>query len=162
MGVFDDRIDLWDVTLRVRREGSGPPVLLLHGHAGTLDVWDELALALATGHSVVRPDLRGYGGSVRTTDEAWPALEHEMALDCLALMLSLGHDAFSVVGQDLGGHVAARLAAEHPTKIDRLVVIDTVALPPPARPTLVLWSDGPPFTETLIAFLEDGRAAQAR
>ncbi|MET7418185.1 alpha/beta fold hydrolase [Dactylosporangium sp. NPDC005555] len=156
--MFDERVDLWDVTLRVRREGTGTPVLLLHGHAGTLEAWDPLAPLLAARHTVVRPDLRGYGGSSRETDEGWPALEHEMVLDCLALMHSLGHDSFAVVGRDLGGHVAARLAAEHPTKIDRLVVIDAVPLPPPTRPTLTLWSGGPPFTESLIAFL----GAQAR
>lgn len=157
MRVFDEWVDLWDVTLRIRREGSGPPVLLLHGHAGTLEVWDELAPLLAAHHTVVRPDLRGHGASARTTDEDWPALVHEMVLDNLALMHSLGHDSFAVVGRDLGGHVAAALAAEHPTKIDRLVAVDAVPLPPPACPTLVLWSDGPPFTESLLDFLRPGR-----
>lgn len=156
MGVFEDRIDLWDVTLRVRREGAGPPVLLLHGHGGTLDGWDELAAVLAREHTVVRPDLRGYGGS-RGGDadagEAWPHLAHEMVLDCLALMHSLGHDTFAVLGQDLGAHVAARLAAEHPTKIERLIVIDAVPLPPPACPTLTLWSDGPDCTPAVRDFL---------
>lgn len=160
MRVFDDRVDLWDVTLRVRREGTGPPVLLLHGAAGTLEVWDEFAPVLAERCTVVRPDLRGHGGSVRATDEAWPALQHEMVLDSLALMHSLGHDSFAVVGQDLGGHVAARLAADHPTKIDRLVVIDAVPLPPSACPTLVLWSSHGPFTEALLDFLAPGPHAR--
>lgn len=154
MWVFNDRVDLWDVTLRVRREGAGPPVLLLHGHGGTLDTWDDLAAVLAVRHAVVRPDLRGYGGSVRGTDEAWQDLEHAMALDGLALMHSLGHDAFAVIGQDLGAHVAARLAAAHPTKIRRLVVIDAVMLAPPACPTLVLWSGEVPYTETVLEFLD--------
>ncbi|MEV4507991.1 alpha/beta fold hydrolase [Dactylosporangium sp. NPDC049525] len=151
--MFEDRVDLWDVTLRVRREGTGPPVLLLHSHAGTLDVWDDLAATLAARHTVVRPDLRGYGGSGRAGDEAWAALEHEMALDCLALMHASGHDTFAVVGVDLGAHVGGRLAAEHPTKIDRLVVIDAVPLPPPTCPTLVLWSGGAPFGGPLLDFL---------
>ncbi len=153
MEVFDDRVDLWDVTLRVRRQGSGPPVLLLHGHAGTLDVWDDLAALLAADHTVVRPDLRGYGGSRRPTGDPWPTLVHEMALDCLALMHSLGHDTFAVVGQDLGAHVAAHLAADHPTKVDRLITIDAVPLPPPTCPTLCLWSDGPDHTPALRTFL---------
>jgi haloacetate dehalogenase len=153
MGVFEDRVDLWDVTLRVRRQGTGPPVLLLHSHAGTLDTLDDLAAALSASHTVVRPDLRGYGGSGHPGQEAWLALVHEMARDCLALMHASGHDAFAVVGVDLGAHVAARLAAEHPTKVDRLVVIDAVPLPPPTCPTLVLWSGGAPFGGTLLGFL---------
>ncbi|MDG6109049.1 alpha/beta fold hydrolase [Dactylosporangium aurantiacum] len=151
----EERVDLWDVTLRVRREGAGPPVLLLHGHAGTLDAWDDLAALLAAEHTVVRPDLRGYGGSGRDTGGPWPALVHEMVLDNLALMHSLGHDTFAVVGRDLGGHVAARLALEHPTKVTRLVVVDAVPLPPPTCPTLVLWSGGAPFTAALRDFLDD-------
>jgi haloacetate dehalogenase len=157
-GVCEDRIDLWDVTLRVRREGAGLPVLLLHGHGGTLEDWDEVVPLLAPRHTVVRCDLRGHGGPARATDEDWPRLEHEMASDSLAIMHSLGHDSFAVVGKGIGGHVAARLAAEHPTKIDRLAVVDVVPLLPPTRPTLVLWSGGPPFAEALIAFL----AAQDR
>ncbi|MEV0132364.1 alpha/beta fold hydrolase [Dactylosporangium sp. NPDC050688] len=153
----EDRVDLWDVTLRVRREGAGPPVLLLHGHAGTLDAWDELAALLAAAHTVVRPDLRGYGGSIRETGEPWPRLVHEMALDSLALMHSLGHDSFAAVGRDLGAHVAARLALEHPTKVTHLVVIDAVPLPPPTCPTLSLWSGGAPYTGSLLDFLSPGR-----
>ena len=71
-------------------------------------------------------------------------------------MHSLGHDTFAVVGQDLGGHVAARLALEHPTKVERLVVIDAVPLPPPTCPTLTLWSGGAPFTGALLGFLTPG------
>ena len=152
MRVFDERVDLWDVTLRVRREGAGPPVLLLHGHAGTLEVWDELAPLLAAHHTVVRPDLRAHDGSSTMRE-----LVHEMVLDNLALMHSFGHDSFAVVGMDLGGHLAAALAAEHPTKIERLAVIDAVPLPPPACPTLRLWSGGPPYAEALLAFLSSGR-----
>src|SRR4051812_50170760 len=65
--VFEDfsleRVDCGDVTLRVRHGGSGPPVVLVHGHPRTHATWHRVAALLADRHTVVCPDLRGYGGS---------------------------------------------------------------------------------------------------
>src|SRR6187455_1800868 len=58
-----ETIDLPEVSLRVRHGGSGPPVLLLHGHPRTHATWHRVAPLLATSHTVVCPDLRGYGRS---------------------------------------------------------------------------------------------------
>ena len=125
-----DRIDLWDVTLRVRHGGNGPAVLLLHGHPRTHCTWHRVAPLLAAGFTVVCPDLRGYGGSAKpsSSPDHRPYSKHEMALDCLALMKSLGHDRFSVVGHDRGAYVAFRLAMEHPDVVDRLAVLDAVPI----------------------------------
>ena len=64
-GVFDDftleTIRVGDVTLRVRYGGSGSPVVLLHGHPRTHTTWHAVAPLLAVRHTVVCPDLRGYG-----------------------------------------------------------------------------------------------------
>ena len=56
-------IDLGTVRLRVRQGGSGPPVVLLHGHPRTHATWHRVAPLLAARHTVICPDLRGYGGS---------------------------------------------------------------------------------------------------
>ena len=56
-----DRVDVGDVQLRVRHGGSGPPVLLLHGHPRTHVTWHMVAPILARRFTVVCPDLRGYG-----------------------------------------------------------------------------------------------------
>jgi haloacetate dehalogenase len=58
-----DRFDLGDAVLRVRHGGSGPPVLLLHGHPRTHATWATVAPLLAERFTVVCPDLRGYGES---------------------------------------------------------------------------------------------------
>jgi len=56
-----DFVDAGEATLRVRHGGSGPPVLLLHGHPRTHATWHRVAPLLARRHAVVCPDLRGYG-----------------------------------------------------------------------------------------------------
>ena len=52
-------------TLRVRSGGSGPPLLLLHGNPQTHAMWHAVAPALAERFTVICPDLRGYGGSLK-------------------------------------------------------------------------------------------------
>lgn len=119
------------VTLRVRSGGSGPPVVLLHGHPRTHTTWHRVApLLVAAGHTVVCPDLRGYGRSTApppTADHS-TASKRAMAGDVVALMRSLGHARFAVVGHDRGSYVALRLALDHPDAVDRLAVLDSVPI----------------------------------
>jgi haloacetate dehalogenase len=132
--VFDgftlDRIAVGDVTLRVRHGGSGPPVVLLHGHPRTHATWCEVAPRLAARHTVVCPDLRGYGQSTLPPDQPDHAQSSKraMAADVAGLMRTLGHDRFAVVGHDRGAMVAFRAAMDHPDAVERLVVMDSVPL----------------------------------
>ncbi len=149
--------------LRLRRGGSGPPLLLLHGNPQTHAMWHAVAPALAERFTVVCPDLRGYGGSFKpaaTADHA-PLSKRPMATDMIELMADLGHDRFDLVGHDRGARVAHRLALDHPKSVTRLALLDIV-------PTLAhfertdmafalgyyhwFWLAQPhPFPETLIA-----------
>src|ERR1700742_1488006 len=97
--------------LRVRHGGTGPAVLLLHGHPRTHATWHKVAVLLARQFTVVCPDLRGYGQSskpVTTADHA-PYSKRAMADDCAALMRQLGHQQFCLAGHDRGAYVARRL-----------------------------------------------------
>ena len=118
-----------DVTLRVRHGGRGPAVVLLHGHPRTHTTWHQVApLLVEAGHTVVCPDLRGYGQS--STPE--PDAEHltycdrVMANDIVQLMTALGHERFGIAGHDRGSYVAYRTALDHPHRVDRLAVLDSV------------------------------------
>jgi len=119
-----ERIDAGGVTLRVRHGGSGPAVLLLHGHPRTHATWHRVAPLLAAHHTVVCPDLRGYGESSKVP----PYTKRAMAADMLALMHALGHERFAVVGHDRGAYVASRLALDHPEHVTHLVVMDAVPI----------------------------------
>jgi haloacetate dehalogenase len=121
-----DRIDVGEAALRVRRGGSGPPLLLLHGHPQTHAMWHLVAPRLAEEHTVVAPDLRGYGESSKppTRPDHEPYSKRAMARDAVALMRALGFDRFAVAGHDRGGRVAHRMALDHAGVVERLAVLD--------------------------------------
>jgi haloacetate dehalogenase len=125
-----DFVDVAEATLRVRYGGDGPPVLLLHGHPRTHATWNRVAPLLARQHTVVCPDLRGYGESSKppTTSDHEPYSKRAMARDCIELMRGLGHERFTVVGHDRGAYVALRIALDHPAAVDRLAVLDAVPI----------------------------------
>ncbi|MEJ5945198.1 alpha/beta hydrolase [Pseudokineococcus basanitobsidens] len=131
-GFTDERVEVADgVVLRVRVGGEGPPVVLLHGHPRTHATWYRVApLLVAAGSRVVLPDLRGYGASTAPAPRAdhAQASKRAMAADVVALLRSLGHESFAVVGHDRGSYVALRCALDHPGAVARLTVVDGVPI----------------------------------
>jgi haloacetate dehalogenase len=119
-------VDTGEATLRVRFGGSGSPVVLLHGHPRTHATWHAVAAQLARRHTVVCPDLRGYGGSSHPPEQSDHATysKRAMAGDLVRLMGQLGHERFDVVGHDRGAYVAYRLALDHPESAARLCVLE--------------------------------------
>jgi haloacetate dehalogenase len=119
-------MDVGEVVLRVRHGGQGPPVVLLHGHPRTHATWHRVAPRLAAAHTVVCPDLRGYGRSTLPPDQPdhGQSSKRAMAADVVAVMRTLGHQRFAVVGHDRGALVALRAALDHPDVVTRLVIMD--------------------------------------
>ncbi len=124
------RIDVGDVVLRVRHGGSGPPVLLLHGHPRTHATWAKVAPRLAGRFTVVCPDLRGYGQSSKpaTAPDHAPYSKRAMAADCVELMSVLGHERFCLAGHDRGTYVAQRLALDSPGSVQRLCLMEGIPI----------------------------------
>lgn len=133
--MFFQDFDEWDhevddgVVVHGRSGGTGPAVVLLHGHPRAHTTWHRVAPLLRDeGFTVVCPDLRGYGRS--STPEPDP--EHlaygdrAMARDLVRLMDRLGHDRFTVVGHDRGQGVAYRCALDHPNRVAALGVLDGI------------------------------------
>lgn len=114
--------------IRLRRGGSGPPLLLLHGNPQTHAMWHRVAPVLAQRFSVILPDLRGYGLSGKPAVSADHAAysKRAMAADMAGLMEQLGHDRFRVVAHDRGARVAHRLALDHAARVERLCLMDIV------------------------------------
>ena len=122
MSFFDgfqlEHVDVGTATLRLRHGGSGPVVLLLHGHPRTHTTWYRVApLLVDAGFTVVCADLPGYGESRRVAGDF---SKRALAGDLAKLMERFG--AFSVVGHDRGTGVAHRLAVDG--HAERLVVLD--------------------------------------
>ena len=121
-------VDTGEATIRVRHGGSGPPLLLLHGHPQTHAMWNLVAPGLAEDFTVVAADLRGYGESSKppTTPDHEPYSKRAMARDQVEVMRQLGFERFGVAGHDRGGRCAYRLALDSPERVERLAVLDIV------------------------------------
>jgi haloacetate dehalogenase len=106
--------------------GSGPPLLLLHGHPQTHAMWHRVAPTLAQRYTVVAADLRGYGDSTRPGADAQHVLhaKRAMAQDQVSLMRQLGFERFDVLAHDRGARVAHRLGMDHPQAVRRMVLLD--------------------------------------
>jgi haloacetate dehalogenase len=127
-GFTSTRIESEGVGIALRHGGSGPPLLLLHGHPQTHVMWHRIAPRLAERFTVICPDLRGYGDSDKpeTTPDHAPYSKRAMARDAVAVMRTLGFERFAVVGHDRGGRVAYRLALDWPERVAALSVLDIV------------------------------------
>jgi len=113
--------ELNGVRLHYLAAGKGEPVVLLHGYAETSRMWLPLISKLADKHSVVAPDLRGFGDSSAPPDGYTKAA---MAQDIHALVKSLNYDRIRLVGHDIGLMVAYAYAAQYPSEVDRLVLME--------------------------------------
>jgi pimeloyl-ACP methyl ester carboxylesterase len=113
--------DLAGVRVRYVRRGEGPALVLLHGFAASVYTWADVIPALAQDHDVIALDFPGFGGSDIPSDLS-PAL---YPATVLALMDRLGVSRATLVGNSLGGAVGVVLAARHPARVRRLVLIDS-------------------------------------
>ncbi len=127
-GFQTEMIDTGEATIRVKRAGSGPPLLLLHGHPQTLAMWNKIAPRLAQDFTVVAADLRGYGQSSKPASmpDHTPYSKRAMAEDQIEVMRRLGFEQFFVAGHDRGGRVAYRMALDHPEIVRKLAILDII------------------------------------
>lgn len=116
--------------------GTGPALLLLHGYPQSHVMWHRLAPELARHHTLIIPDLPGYGWSFvpRSEESHQPHSKRAWAAALVDLMERLGHVRFRVAGHDRGGRVAYRMALDHPGRIEQLAVLDIV-------PTHDMWQN---------------------
>jgi pimeloyl-ACP methyl ester carboxylesterase len=108
-----------------RTAGSGPVIVLVHGMAGSSATWRFVMPTLAERFTVVAPDLVGHGGSEK------PRADYSLgafASGVRDLLLALGHDRATLVGQSLGGGVAMQFAYQFPERSERLVLVSSGGL----------------------------------
>jgi pimeloyl-ACP methyl ester carboxylesterase len=118
--VFTSRhVDTGDLRLHAVTGGDGPPLLLVHGWPQTWYAWRMLMPVLARDFSVVAVDQRGIGLSDKPEDGYDTGT---LAGDLVKLMDALGHPRFALYGTDVGMPIAYALAADHPDRVERLVV----------------------------------------
>jgi len=122
------------VSLNAAIGGAGRPVVLLHGFPQTHLMWRHVAAALAADHTVICPDLRGYGDSDKPAEDGPGTYsKRTMAADIVTLAETFGHDRFALAGHDRGALVAIRAGLDQPRAVSHLAVLDVL-------PTLDMWS----------------------
>ncbi|MEU0464777.1 alpha/beta hydrolase [Amycolatopsis sp. NPDC006131] len=120
------------VSLNVAIGGSGSPVVLLHGFPQTHLMWRHVAADLVADHTVIVPDLRGYGHSDKPADTGETYSKRTMAADVVAVARAFGHSRFALAGHDRGALVAIRAGLDHPDTVTHLASLDVL-------PTLDMW-----------------------
>jgi haloacetate dehalogenase len=105
--------------------GAGPPLLLLHGFPETHIAWRKVAPMLAREHTLIIPDLPGYGASrPYAVKPRWTKRRVGAAL--VALMRALGHERFALAGHDRGARAGYRLVLDHPGRVIRFASLAVV------------------------------------
>ncbi len=128
-------VDIGCHRLRVDITGSGPPLLLVMGLGGNLEMWEPLREALP-GREIITFDTPGTGGS---STPALPMSIPQHAALAARLLRALGYDTVDVLGVSWGGVVAQQLAIARPQRVRRLVLASTVtgAMGWPGRPAVL-------------------------
>jgi pimeloyl-ACP methyl ester carboxylesterase len=127
-------VDIGDVRLHAVIGGDGPPLLLVHGWPQTWYQWRLVMPALARDFQVVAVEQRGIGLS----DKPQGGYDTgSQARDMVALMAALGHERFAMVGFDTGMPIGYAVAADHPDRLDRLVVGEAVTSGVTPSPPLI-------------------------
>ncbi|MBV8479146.1 MAG: alpha/beta fold hydrolase [Actinobacteria bacterium] len=118
-------LDVDGLHMHYVEEGSGEPVLLLHGEPTSSFLWRNLVPPIvASGRRAVAPDLIGFGRSDKPADIGWYSYDrHVASVERLAAELDLR--GITLVVHDWGGPIGLRFAVEHEELVDRLVILDT-------------------------------------
>ena len=118
------------VDLNVAVSGTGPAVVLLHGFPQTHYMWHDVARELVARHTVIVPDLRGYGASGKPAEQGPETYSKAtMARDVLRVAEKLGHEHFGLIGHDRGALVAVRAGLDHPHAVRYLGILDVLPTP---------------------------------
>ncbi|MDH3685704.1 MAG: alpha/beta fold hydrolase, partial [Myxococcales bacterium] len=126
-------LTIHDQRITYRTAGSGPVLLLIHGMAGSATTWRQVMPELSKRFTVVAPDLLGHGRSDK------PQGDYSLgAFACTLrdLLVALGHERATVVGQSLGGGVALQFSYQYPERTERLVLVGSGGLGQEVNPVL--------------------------
>lgn len=113
------------VALHHQISGDGPPIVILHGLFGASSNWRSVGRSLAASFRVIVVDQRNHGQSPHT-----PTMRYEeMASDVVNLLDTLDVDQAAIIGHSMGGKTAMKLALSHPSRVERLCVVDIAPMP---------------------------------
>lgn len=142
--VTESQYRLAGISTKVLEGGEGTPMVLLHGPGEYAAKWLRVIPTLVKKHRVIIPDLPGHGASIVNGD----SIDANAVMTWLKELIEVTCPTPPVlVGQILGGAIAARFACEHSDRISRLVLVDSLGLTD--------FQPAPEFGQALMAFIEN-------
>ena len=132
MNFFNDfKISFGEIkkgAIRYRKEGSGPPLLMLHGNPQTHVMWHKVAPQQLKNFTVICPDIPGYGKSFKpkSSENHKEYSKVSMAKDIVEFMTLLGYTSFYIIAHDRGARIAHRLALDFPDKVIKMILLDII------------------------------------
>ena len=131
---------------------GNPALVLLHGFQSNAHTWDTFSQAMAGTYHVLALDQRGHGDTSWAPDGNY-APESSVS-DIAGFITALRLAPTGVIGHSMGGRHAAMVAADHPDKVRKVVIVDTAAEFPPAMRSQQPATNAPPQPETFDTFEE--------
>lgn len=121
-------LEVEDLEIHYRDVGQGPTIILIHGVMSSLHTWDGWVDELRDNFRVITLDVPGFGltgapADLSQFDKDYVVRMFAKFVDYMEL------DTFSLAGNSLGGYIAARYAAEHPDKVEKLILINPAGYP---------------------------------
>jgi pimeloyl-ACP methyl ester carboxylesterase len=118
-----EKLQVDGAQIAYRRIGNGPPLAILNGFAATSADWDPSFIdVLASSNELILVDNRGIGFS---TDNGRPFNVEQLADDAARIIEMLGIERTSLLGWSMGGVIAQTLALQHPSRVNKLVLLST-------------------------------------
>jgi len=119
-------VEVEGIRTHYRDEGSGPPLLLLHGTSSSLHTWDEWMRALHSHRRIIRLDLPGFGLTGPAPDADYRAERYARFI--VAFLDALHLDRVDLAGNSLGGRIAATVTLTSPERVRNLILVDAAGL----------------------------------
>lgn len=145
--------DVNGVRVRFLDVGSGPPVVMLHGFASSLETWTAVLPAVAKSHRVIALDLKGFGWTDRPEGDYSPEAQARLVW---ALLDQRKVQRVSLVAHSWGSSVALAMALQQPERVDKLALYDAWVYAE-QLPTMFLWSRAHGVGEALFGLYYDQR-----
>ena len=120
-------IEIDGMQVHYRDEGTGIPIVLVHGTASSLHTWNDWTQELKKNYRVIRMDLPAFGLTGANSDGNYSIQRYTRFLD--KFLTKVNVDNFYLVGNSLGGNIAWNFTAEYPEKVEKLILIDASGLP---------------------------------
>ncbi|MDD7914861.1 alpha/beta fold hydrolase [Polaribacter ponticola] len=120
-------VEVDGMQVHYRDEGKGFPIVLIHGTASSLHTWNDWTTELTQTNRVIRMDLPAFGITGPNKNADYSIKSYTNFLHQFLMKMNL--DKFYLAGNSLGGNIAWNYTAEHPEKIEKLILVDASGLP---------------------------------